>query len=337
MLDEAGVTYVVQTLDRNQHTADDTLRLVKLHGSRDDWGAVVLSGHSYREFGRRYRFLTEQLDVLLQQRGVMFIGCSLQDPRILDWLAKLPKARRSQLKPWRPLMTADEWRKAREATVSGRSAGEVLSGVPIRPLVIRHHGQLNELLAAAARELRPPPPPRRLDLVLTVKEEIHAELEGCPAWTAQNPLEDQRFVAQLDQLRELDHRPVPTEENGTLTGPAAGAAGALRQLAFAVGQRLTAAFLSEAAVQQVQAAIRAGAGDEPPWLVVHSRPEDDRPEQRERADRLLALPWELIVIHGELRISDRWATNNRHVARRRFMRRWLRAERHVRRSDGLGR
>ncbi|HYG61653.1 MAG TPA: SIR2 family protein, partial [Thermoanaerobaculia bacterium] len=71
-LDDAGVKPIVQHLELNATVvADGHIRLLKLHGSREDWLSVVLSGESYEKFGRQYPFLVSQLDVLLRQHPVL--------------------------------------------------------------------------------------------------------------------------------------------------------------------------------------------------------------------------------------------------------------------------
>ena len=69
-LKQARVAHVVQSLDRNETQGAGTLRVLKLHGSQDDWKNVILAGKSYQDFQRRYDFLCEQLDVLLHQHWV---------------------------------------------------------------------------------------------------------------------------------------------------------------------------------------------------------------------------------------------------------------------------
>ena len=108
-LDDAGVPYIPQHLERGALVKGrGEVRLIKLHGSREDWLTAVLSGESYREFEQLYRTLTEQIDLLLKQNPILFVGCSLQDPRLLDWLKRQPK-KKAGLKPWRSLMTLQEW------------------------------------------------------------------------------------------------------------------------------------------------------------------------------------------------------------------------------------
>jgi len=102
-----GVEAVLQKFGRNEHIAG--FRLIKVHGSYDDWREVVLSGESYQGFADRYAFLGKQLDILLTQHGVVFVGCSMLDPRLLDWLLACDAARLTTLDSWRPMMVGKTW------------------------------------------------------------------------------------------------------------------------------------------------------------------------------------------------------------------------------------
>ena len=297
-LADEGVTCVLQTLDRNQAVADNALRLIKLHGSRDDWRTAVLSGDSYQRFGRSYRFLTKQLDELLQQNWLLLVGCSLQDPRILQWLARLPENRRRALKPWRPLMTRCDWEAACAADWSGRPAAETLCRAPVQPLLLDDHDQLGRLLVDTAAHRAPRIEHQRLELVLSVGERWRAELAGVEPWEFDNPLADRPLQAEIRQMRELGLRALPTADDGNLAGPAAALAGLLQQLAQAVGRQLAEGLLTPAAQQRIVAAIRHQAGHEPPLLLVRVRCPAGDPGTAAAAERALALPWELLYLEG---------------------------------------
>ena len=240
-LSDAGVPYVLQALEGNAPVAGDgAVRLLKLHGSREDWMRVVLSGRSYQEFGRSYPFLSAQLDVLLRQRAVLFVGCSLQDPRLLDWLAAQTEEAARGLKPWRALMTAKNWKAATEATWEGGHASGALARGNVRPLVLRDHAHLTELWAEVAAEVVPEA--RRLEIEIEVGNEgepWRVRLAGCPDWQPRDPLADPTLLEDLERLRKLDQRPLQTNERGQLSPDSAGVAAALHALAEGVGDRLT--------------------------------------------------------------------------------------------------
>lgn len=132
-LKQNSVPCVVQTLEQNPHIAPDMLRVVKLYGSHTDWAEAIESGLSRESFDERYSFLIDQLDIWLQQRPVVFVGCSLRDPRVIDWLVDLPPERAELLKRWRPMMTGAGWQRAVNAHPTILSLGN------IRPLIIDEH------------------------------------------------------------------------------------------------------------------------------------------------------------------------------------------------------
>jgi tetratricopeptide (TPR) repeat protein len=305
-LSDAGVPYVLQALEGNAPIAGDgAIRLLKLHGSREDWLRVVLSGRSYQAFGRGYPFLSAQLDVLLRQRAVLFVGCSLQDPRLLDWLAAQTQEAARGLKPWRAMMTAEAWKAATEASWEGGHASGALALGNVRPLVLQDHAHLAELWREAAATIAPEV--RRLEIEITVgieEEPWHARLAGCPAWELRDPLADPKLLEDLETLRKLDHRPLPTRERGELSPEAAGVAAALRALAADVGDRLTDALLSPPARETLVKAVHASLGGEPPLLHVRVRPAAGGEAAERQADRALALPWELLRLDGRFPVEE---------------------------------
>src|SRR4030095_6632403 len=74
-LADHGVPCIVQTLEANFEAASrNTVRLIKVHGSYQDWSQVILSGESYARFAKAYRRLGEQLNVLCRQYPLTFVG-----------------------------------------------------------------------------------------------------------------------------------------------------------------------------------------------------------------------------------------------------------------------
>ena len=109
-LSAAGIAFVAQTLEANfTLQALDTVQVLKLHGDVGDWEHVVLTAASYAEFQRAYPLLQQQLNLHLRTRPVVFVGCSMRDPRLLDWLAGLSVAERRRLFASRVIITADDW------------------------------------------------------------------------------------------------------------------------------------------------------------------------------------------------------------------------------------
>ncbi len=150
----AGVRVVVQTLENNAavREQDGALRLYKIHGSITAWQDVVLSGQSYADFDARYEFLRDQLNVLLQTYPLLFTGCSLQDPRVLEWLESRPA---NWLKRWRALMQPAAWTAAQGMLWKGGTAGAVLGRAPLRPIEYQNHADLPPMWIELAKKLAP--------------------------------------------------------------------------------------------------------------------------------------------------------------------------------------
>ena len=153
----AGVKVALQILEDNAEVReqDGALRLLKIHGSHEAWHRIILSGRSYTEFDSRYGFLREQLDVLLQQHSLLFVGCSLQDPRILQWLETRPAAWLNKLKRWRAILQPTAWANAMAMPWRSGTAEVVLKRAPLQLIEIQNHTDLPALWLGLAQKLAP--------------------------------------------------------------------------------------------------------------------------------------------------------------------------------------
>ena len=166
-LADAGVRLVTQVLEANAVVEDPgALRLLKLHGSKDDWLKVVLSGKSYEAFSTSYTLLHSQLDVLLRRHSVLFVGCSLLDPRIIKSLSTLDDSALGGLKVWRALISEKAWNKA-------MAAGPILEKANVQPIYLRDHEHLQDLWDST---IRPEPPPD--GLMVTAAPDISVSATG---------------------------------------------------------------------------------------------------------------------------------------------------------------
>jgi hypothetical protein len=69
-----------------------------------------------------------------------------------------------------------------------------------------------------------------------------------------------------------------------------------------IGQRLSAEFLSPAALERLRHAIGASQAGVPPLLHVRVHATDDATAQH-LGDQILALPWELVVLGGQFPVE----------------------------------
>jgi hypothetical protein len=141
-----GVHHIAQILQQNfKLQARAEVQVLKLHGSRADWASVVLSGESYRSFHDEFPLLINQLDLNLRTHSLLFIGCSMQDPRILEWLRALPESERRGLYASRVLITERDWDRIPAVDQ------ELLASANIKPVKVAGFGDIAAVLAALGR------------------------------------------------------------------------------------------------------------------------------------------------------------------------------------------
>jgi len=110
-LDHASVRSTVYSPGKNDSiNLSDAVRILKLHGSQEDWLSIVLSGASYEDYQKRYGWLLREFDQLCRTEWLVFAGCSLRDPRLVEWINQLTSDQRDRLKPWLAVMTEQDER-----------------------------------------------------------------------------------------------------------------------------------------------------------------------------------------------------------------------------------
>jgi tetratricopeptide (TPR) repeat protein len=282
------IHYLPEVLELNFRLQQrKNLLVLKLHGSRTDWKSVILSGRSYDTFQTTYPLLSNQLDLTLRTHPLVFVGCSMSDPRVLDWLGKLPEAERRGLHPGRVLITRRDWGKLSD------DQRVLLGSANIKPILVDSHADIAAVLAEVARKLAPLDPEELVFNLTPGKDSwtvVGSTPESAPH-TSPNPLQDEALVAQLALLRELASRPVMIGTPGAAEQEAA-----LDGLARTLGTRLTGVLLSEEARATVVRRLHAvDRGRARLSLRVHGGTDE--------SDRALALPWELLMPEpGELAV-----------------------------------
>jgi hypothetical protein len=144
------IRFVPQILQENfRLQARAELSVLKLHGGRTDWANVILSGESYRRFHATYPLLKNQLDLNLRVHPLLFVGCSMQDPRLLEWLRALPEPERKGLFPGRALITEGDW-----STIAAPDQA-LLGSANIKPITVTTHADIGAVLQGVADKLAP--------------------------------------------------------------------------------------------------------------------------------------------------------------------------------------
>ncbi|MEM9493888.1 MAG: SIR2 family protein, partial [Myxococcota bacterium] len=212
-LDDCQAPYTAAVLDRNLTLPDRGLRYLSLHGSVDDWSEIILTGASYQTFATRYPFLQAQLDILLVRHPVLFVGCSLQDPRLLTWLSARTAAERDKLKQWVAILGPGEAARLDSMTwTDGRSYRDVLDHIVI--VELPDFATLPRWIQALAEPRRAERSQQSRDLAI----EIQAEADQWTFSALGETVTHAPFTSD-DELRALRAevcRPIPCDEHGKL-------------------------------------------------------------------------------------------------------------------------
>lgn len=159
-LTDQQVPYRTQPHENGAQPASEAeLYILKIDGSYDEWLRLLLSGQAEEKLGQRYPFHEQTLHKLLLERPALFVGSSLTDSRLLDWIASLPNEEIDALKPWRALLTRQAWDAALAHTYelrgAARKASDAIARARIRPLLLDSYGELPGLLTEVADAVAP--------------------------------------------------------------------------------------------------------------------------------------------------------------------------------------
>jgi tetratricopeptide (TPR) repeat protein len=279
-LTAAGVAFVPQILEANFTLQSlETVQVLKLHGDCGDWERVILTAASYQEFQRTYPILQQQLNLHLRTRPVVFIGCSMRDPRLLDWLEGLSETERRRLFASRVIITTDDWQGLPDETRA------LLDSANVKAITVPHHDSLTHLLTQVAARLVPRAA-EALVFDLTPGEldwTVVGPTADSPPHTIPNPLVDASFIALLRELRECSSRPLRLNDPTTPRVRAQ-----LDRMTRQIGERLTHVLFSPTAraavVRRINAIDRGRAR-----LTIRVG------QHGPHGDQALALPWELLM------------------------------------------
>ena len=289
--DDAGAAYRFSQLDRGLHLPQEGLpRFLALHGTWDDWTSVVLTGQSFAEYDSRHPLAIHELELKLRQHRVLFVGCSLQDPRLLNWMTGLGDVERRRLHLWRALLAPGEGKKLEGLMWKGRSYAKVLASIKQTELPdFASLPRWFEQLTAEAEV----PNARQLDVLIRPGTRWTIEAAGervevdPPAITP----------AELAKLRGIACDGFPCEADGTVVTAVATKLHAAEALARGVGERL-AALLPGKANERLAALIGSAATNDPATL--HLRV-DGEPTA---VDAVMLLPWELLTVGGSFALES---------------------------------
>jgi tetratricopeptide (TPR) repeat protein len=287
-----GAPHRFSQLDRGLHLGTDGLPLyLAIHGTWDDWTSAVLTGESYAMYDERHPLAIHELEVLLRQNRVLFVGCSLQDPRLLRWSCELPADQRRLLHLWRAVIGPGEGATLQKLKwTDGRSYAEVLKHI--------QRVELPDFLAL----------PRWFEtladeVVIAGARELAVVIRSGPRWTVEalgEKLEvdpPQLSLAELGELQALAARGLSCTRHGELDDESEQLAATIQARARAVGETLMRMFPAKASARLLEL-IGSAATSEPATLQLQV---DGDPAE---VDAVLLLPWELLCVRGEFPVGN---------------------------------
>ncbi len=140
VLHHEGVVHRVQILEAGYKLMNmDVVQVLKLHGDLVKWEEAVLTSASHKNFEENWPLLKKQLNQSLRTRPIVFVGCSMLDPRLLDWLQEIGADGRRGLLASRAIMPERSWGKVPP------DVRDLLTSANIRPIVVPDYEAVTEL------------------------------------------------------------------------------------------------------------------------------------------------------------------------------------------------
>jgi tetratricopeptide (TPR) repeat protein len=280
-LESLNAPYTLQIISQNQGLSSRRVPLViKLHGDRSNWKEAVLDTASYSRFETDEPLVAMQLDLLRRGHPVIFLGCSMQDSRIVNWLRGLSPKERKLLHAGRVIITEQDWQSI---PIIDR---ELFEEASVQPVLLNNHREIGELMLEVSSKLAPIVVDHlAFDLNADEKQwTINGPTHEQVTHHADNPLEDQALLNDLAKLEVVSRESV-SEQGAQRSNQEA----AQWNIATRIGKRLTYILLSDEARRAVSYRINQVDKTRPRLIV--------RVSGNSVGDRwALALPWELLTL-----------------------------------------
>src|SRR4029079_10501506 len=106
------------------------------------------------------------------------------------------------------------WNDALAYSWEGGHASGALARAKVRPMLLASHGELARLCGDRAADIPQASP--RLEIELHLDDPPRASLAGGEDWAPRDPFADPGLLAEINLLRDLDHRPLETDDRGLL-------------------------------------------------------------------------------------------------------------------------
>ncbi|MCP4755561.1 MAG: hypothetical protein GY866_32260, partial [Proteobacteria bacterium] len=243
--------------------------------------------------------LRSRFDILLTRNPVLFIGCSMLDARILDWLEKLSPENVELINNWMAILTESQLEAVKQHKHSSSlSAWKILNKISFRVLDLPDFETLPKWLDEAAEKLAPPETGRQ-ELILNIQtsdktspEQWRVNLDGRKISNPSLPINNEGFIEKLEQLEKMVHLPLPCDARGVLGAKENLMEAAIHEHAAEIGDGLSG-ILDDQGRETILKAINRNII---PLLRIIV--------DGDLADRVLALPWELFRLNAGFPVKE---------------------------------
>ncbi|WDE07430.1 SIR2 family protein [Thalassomonas viridans] len=129
----------------------ERISLLKIHGSILDIEKWIFDENTYLDYAQKYPLLDGKLKTLLISQPIVFIGCSMSDPRIINWYLWCKKHNKLAQVPYAiAIIKKDTWQQLPD------DIGKLYRQVKVRPLFFKDFDELPLLIETLAAAMQAP-------------------------------------------------------------------------------------------------------------------------------------------------------------------------------------
>jgi tetratricopeptide (TPR) repeat protein len=278
-LKDIGKSYIKITLDRNVELTAGRIPLYKVHGDVSEFRSIIFTKESYEGYSKLYSFLEKILDVELKQHSVVFIGYSMKDDRLIEWLKDLGHSGRKMLMISYTVITENDWNSI---PIDDRS---LFVEANIKPVLLRNYDEIPELISYLVKKIMP----KKSD---ELRFKISFAQGKQDQWLIQSDTGSEQnvdvpwknnddFSVSLMEFTRMAEKPVVEERQRD----------EINTHAVRIGEALGKSLLNDEDRQRIRNST--GQGGQLPMVMIESND-----------DLILSLPWELLRMDNEFSIRE---------------------------------
>ncbi|WP_281561374.1 leucine-rich repeat domain-containing protein [Thalassomonas sp. RHCl1] len=127
------------------------ISLFKIHGSIYDIEKWIFDENTYLDYAQKYPLLDSKLKTLLLSQPIVFIGCSMTDPRIIDWYLWCKKQNKLAQLPYAiAIIKKENWQQI------PNDIAKLYQQASVRPLFFKDFDELPLLIETLATDIQTP-------------------------------------------------------------------------------------------------------------------------------------------------------------------------------------